>query len=84
MIEKNFKKSEKYFISIIENKNFYDMESAMAEILLNYARLFGTKSYDFDGALDNVPGNYENLVLIQKAFLNCYLDKAITDEIFLN
>ncbi len=82
LIEKNFKKSEKYFTSIIKNKNFNDMERVIAEILLNHVRLFENKSYDFNEALTNVPSNYENLVLIQKAFLNCYLDNAITDEIF--
>ena len=83
LVEKKFNKSEKYFSSIIENKKFYDMERLIAEILLNYVKIFNNRSYDFNGALLNVPGNYENLVLIQKAFLNCYLDNEIADESFL-
>ena len=83
LVEKKFNKSGKYFSSIIENKKFYDMERLIAEILLNYVKIFNNRSYDFNGALLNVPGNYENLVLIQKAFLNCYLDNEIADESFL-
>ena len=81
--EKKFKKSKAYFEAAIENKKFYDMEKLISDVLLNYVKVFENKSYDFNDRFTNIPKNFGNFLLIQKAFLNCYLNNESADQTFV-
>ena len=82
-LEKNYKKSASYFNSIIQTRKFSNFEKLIAQSLLSYIKVFENQLYDYKTGLNIIPENYKNFVLINDAFINCYLDNKKVDAGFL-
>lgn len=83
LLEKNYERSAHYFDSIIKDNNFSSFEKLIAQMLLSYTQIFKNSLYDYNTVIDLISENYNNFVLINKAFVNCYLDNKKIDEGFL-
>ena len=82
-LEKNYKKSASYFNLIIQTRKFSNFEKLIAQSLLNYIKVFENQLNDYKTVLNIIPENYKNFVLINDAFINCYLDNKKVEESFL-
>ena len=72
-----------------ENLNLVNQDSQssnfdklIANILINYSKVFDKKEIEDKKLFQDIPENYENFTIIQEAFINCYLNKNV-DESFL-
>ena len=82
-LEKNYQKSASYFNSIIQTRKFSNLEKLIAQSLLSYIKVFENQLHDYKTVLNIIPENYKNFVLINDAFVNCYLDNKKIDAGFL-
>lgn len=83
LLLKNYEKSSFYFNSIFQNKEVYDFEKMIAQLLLQYTKVFQNQEYDYRTAFNQIPQNYKSFVIINDAFISCYLDNKDTDKKFL-
>ena len=83
LLEKNYKRSENYFNLIIADKKFTNFQKLIAQQMLNHVKVFKTREYNSTSAINSVPKNYKNFVLISDALMNCYLDDPGTEKSFL-
>jgi len=81
-LEKNYIKSASYFNLIVQTRNFSSFEKLIAQSLLSYIKVFENQLYDYKTALNIIPENYKNFILINNAFINCYLDNNKVEEDF--
>ena len=65
-----------------KTKKFSNFEKLIAQSLLRYIKVFENQSHDYETELSIIPKNYENFVLINDAFINCYLDNKKVEERF--
>lgn len=78
--EKNFKKGEKHFLNLKNSKeldNSYNI--IIYEILKNYLEVFNSKNVN-----TYTSNKFGELDSINLAFVNCYLSKKETKELFTN
>jgi tetratricopeptide (TPR) repeat protein len=83
LLEKNYKKSTNYFNSIIQTKKFSNFEKLIAQSLLVYIKIFEKQLYDYKTVPNIISENYKNFVLINDAFINCYLDNKKAGKSYL-
>ena len=84
----NYLAKKKYDLAT-ENLNLVNQDSQssnfdklIANILINYSKVFDKKEIEDKKLFQDIPENYENFTIIQEAFINCYLNKNV-DESFL-
>ena len=84
----NYLAKKKYNLAT-ENLNLVNQDSQssnfdklIANILINYSKVFDKKEIEDKKLFQDIPENYENFTIIQEAFINCYLNKNV-DESFL-
>jgi len=84
----NYLAKKKYDLAT-ENLNLVNQDSQssnfdklIANILINYSKVFDKKEIVDKKLFQDIPENYENFTIIQETFINCYLNKNV-DESFL-
>ena len=84
----NYLAKKKYDLAT-ENLNLVNQDSQssnfdklIANILINYSKVFDKKEIEDKKLFQDISENYENFTIIQEAFINCYLNKNV-DESFL-
>ena len=84
----NYLAKKKYNLAT-ENLNLVNQDSQssnfdklIANILINYSKVFDKKEIENKKLFQDIPENYENFTIIQEVFINCYLNKNV-DESFL-
>ncbi len=82
-LERNYIKSINFFNSIIQTKKFSNFEKLIARSLLSYIKVFENRLDDYKIEPNIIPENYNNIDLINDAFINCYLDNKKAEQGFL-
>ena len=82
-LEKNYIKSSSYFNSIIQTRKFSNFEKLIAQLLLSYIKVFENRLNDYETELNIIQKIIKILLLINNAFISCYLDNKKVEENFL-
>ena len=79
----NLKLAKKYFLQAKNKNSKLILNEYISNSLYNWSNLAG-KDIDYANLeLEKLDKRFENLKKIQKVFLNCYYNKPITNELFI-
>ena len=80
LVNKKYDLAIKNLNLINQNSQSSNFDKLIANTLISYSKIFDRKKIENKDFFQNIPENYERFVVIQEAFINCYLNKNVDDS----